>query len=187
MRRDCGDMADHSDGFVTQTSTCGKGNSKPVGRAPITTCGAPARLRVLPTAWGSPLRRRCHRPALIITTGAPPGVSSSGKKLRPSRGFTPRILRKLAETRAALRTSGSALPESVRFSMPIANAPTSLNDLPVWISSKWAMLAPAHRPQRVEEITRNRFHGETERLHGIDFPPESTLLPKSAKLSQCTV
>src|ERR1017187_4216857 len=74
-------------------------------------------------------RRRAH-PAIevapIIATRGPPGTSSSARKLRPSMGSTPRMRRKLAETRACFNTSGPAPPDSETFSIPFRKAPISL-------------------------------------------------------------
>ena len=54
---------------------------------------------------------RRHNPLLRITR-LRPGWSSSRVKARPSAGRTPRIEKRLGETRAPVSRSGSATPES---------------------------------------------------------------------------
>jgi hypothetical protein len=61
-----------------------------------------------PTMAGSaPYRRRQH-PFESNTTWSAPGCSSSGRKFRPSAGFTPMSGKNSAETRIPGTRSGSA-------------------------------------------------------------------------------
>src|SRR5437764_14470967 len=113
--RDCGGTTDHSQGLVNQTSTPGNGKRKPAGSTPTMVYGIALMVAALPTMEESPPNRRHHRSALIIATAGPPRESSSGRKPRPSSGVTPRMLRKLAETRAPFSASGSAPPEAGTF------------------------------------------------------------------------
>ena len=53
-----------------------------------------------------------------MATFGPPVRSSEGRNDRPSAGATPRMLRKLPETRAALTTSGAPLPVRASCSAP---------------------------------------------------------------------
>src|SRR5439155_3268171 len=99
-RQNRGGSTGDSAGLVSHTSTPVNGNSKLRGNTATTVAGCELKLAVLPTRSGSPPNRRVHNSALIIATGGPPGLSSSERKLRPSRGLTPRMSRKLAETRA---------------------------------------------------------------------------------------
>ena len=127
MRQAPEGSADHSEGRVTQMSMSATGKANPAGNTPMIVYDTSSSAVDLPTTCGSPLNRRRHSSLLIIAAAGPPCLSSSGRKLRPSTGSTPRIFRKLAETRPAFTTSGSPLPESVRFSSgPMA--PNLLNE-----------------------------------------------------------
>src|SRR6266508_3512848 len=61
--------------------------------------------------FGLALKRRCHKLWLMMTAREPLGLSSSGRKLRPSIGCTPRTEKRLAETTAYCTFSGSATPD----------------------------------------------------------------------------
>ena len=120
--------ADVSAGRVTHTSRFGTGNSKPAGKTPTMAHGTALRMAVLPASFGSAAKRRFHNPELIMTTGGPPAVSSSGMKTRPSSGRTPRTSRKFAETRAPLSISGSPPPESAISSVKREKTPIPAKD-----------------------------------------------------------
>jgi len=64
-----------------------------------------------------------------MATGGAPGASSSSRKLRPNRGFTFKMSRKFADTRAPTSASGSRRPESDMFSGSFRNAPIALKAL----------------------------------------------------------
>ena len=62
------------------------GNSKSFGRTPTIVCGRPSIWIDVPSTPGSAWKRRRHRRSLTITTSAPSGRASSGRKFRPSAG-----------------------------------------------------------------------------------------------------
>ena len=64
-----------------------------------------------PIIVGSDPYFRFHNPSVIITVGLAPSRSSSAEKLRPKRGFIPRISKKPAEIISPCRCSGSPCPE----------------------------------------------------------------------------
>jgi hypothetical protein len=80
------------------------------GSTPMTVCGRLFMRKTRPTIAGSPPWLRCQYLWLSMSTASPPGVSSSGLKERPSRGFTPSTSKKLAETTPVWTRSGSSRP-----------------------------------------------------------------------------
>ncbi len=82
--------------------------------------GVPPISTVRPTIPGSPPNRRCHSSQLsIVACGSPnappPGAgsvntASSGRKLRPSSGFTPSTSIRLGVAPATVICSGSPSP-----------------------------------------------------------------------------
>src|SRR5260221_5329423 len=84
-----------------------------------------------PTTSGFAPKRRCQRLYPNSTTGWPPSLSSCGRKSLPRIGRTPRVRRKLDETRAAGSCSGSS--ELVRLKLSEQYPAISVND---WLSER---------------------------------------------------
>jgi hypothetical protein len=82
------------------------GYSKPRGITPTTVNRLPFHSRARPTAAGSPPKRLCQSPWLITITGAAPGTSSAGSRVRPWTGTTPSSGKKPPVTQVARRASG---------------------------------------------------------------------------------
>src|SRR5258708_10411271 len=59
------------------------------GAMPTTVYGLPSSIRGRPTAALLRSKRRCHKRSLMMTTGAAPSRSSSGRKARPRMRGTP--------------------------------------------------------------------------------------------------
>jgi len=95
----------------------------PSGRAlPTTVRGTPSTVSVRPTAAESDRKRRCQYALLMSTAGAPPGRSSSAKKLRPAMGLIPSAGRNSRDASAAETLSGSPVPLTLSPYSGIANA-----------------------------------------------------------------
>ena len=103
----------------------------------------PASVTVLPAIEGSPPNCPRHKSALIITTSGAPGLSSSGRKLRPTSGLTSRMRRKFAETRALFNTRGSTMRDSAMSSGPAKDPISVLERLAANNSSNRTGVAPA--------------------------------------------
>src|SRR5260370_5375018 len=57
---------------------------------------------------------RFHKPSVIMTVGFAPRRSSSGLKVRPISGLTPRISKNPAEIISPCKRSGSPAPERLK-------------------------------------------------------------------------
>ena len=86
---------------------------KPFGITPTTVTGPSLVRTTRPTMPGSPPKRRFQRPWERTIAAAPPGAASSGAKLRPSAGETPRTEKRFAVTARPAIRSGGPVPTRV--------------------------------------------------------------------------
>jgi len=102
--------------FGVQSSVA-MGKSKLAGITPVTRKFWSSRRMFLPTMPGSAAKRRRHRRSLSTTSRSRPGWSSPSWKPRPSTGWTPRVVKKLALTSVCVARSGSP-PAPTMLAMP---------------------------------------------------------------------
>jgi len=76
----------------------------------MTVAATPDIRNLRPTTAGSPPNARCHSPYRITATGATPGFTSSGAKMRPRRAETPSVLKKFSSASAPRVLCGSSPP-----------------------------------------------------------------------------
>ena len=98
-------------------SSVAMGKSKLAGMTPVTRKFWSSRRMFLPTMAGSAAKRRRQRRSLRTTSRSRPGWSSPSWKPRPSAGWTPRVVKKLALTSVCMARSGSP-PAPTMLAMP---------------------------------------------------------------------
>src|SRR5690349_21103787 len=94
----CGSAGIHNPSLI--------GNLKPFGIIPTTVRGWLSTRMVEPTAAELPLNSCCHRSYPIKATGSAPGLSSPGRKLRPSAVVALTSCRKFAPIKQTRRRDG---------------------------------------------------------------------------------
>ena len=119
-----------SDGITSASSI------KPRCSTPATMNGLPLSTMVFPTIPGSALNRRFQTRSLRTATSGLPGLSSSGRSKRPSRGFAPSISKRLDCVRAPKIRSDCSRHVNTKVRL-CASAICSKEWFSFWMSMYW--------------------------------------------------